>query len=201
VSCLTYVIGTKSFVRWGEVCRWKWSAHLSPYTNTPLEEIAVTHSGHFLVSTRKVKQYLIVDSGPLTWSLWFNSQFGQNFVFRNTLVSFFFFMSPRPSNCQQWCRYPSGALSGVVQVPLRCPVRSGAEVGLLSLRLSVSQGASLGDFLLAPACSIEKVTLWEGFLYLTPGSETGEGIAKDKVSGEYGNWARDSGSKAQYAIY
>ena len=52
-------------------------------------------------------------------------------------------------------------LSGVVQVSRRCPVRSGAEIGLLSLRLSVSQGASLGDFLLAPACPIEKVTLWE----------------------------------------
>jgi len=43
----------------------------------------------------------------------------------------------------------------------RATVRSGAEIGLLSLRLSVSQGASLGDFLLAPACPIEKVTLWE----------------------------------------
>jgi len=42
--------------------------------------------------------------------------------------------------------------------------RSGAEIGLLSLRLSVSQGASLGDFLLAPVSPIEKVTLWEGFL-------------------------------------
>jgi len=43
----------------------------------------------------------------------------------------------------------------------RATVRSGAEIGLLSLRLSVSQGASLGDFLLAPARPIEKVTLWE----------------------------------------
>ena len=43
----------------------------------------------------------------------------------------------------------------------RATVRSGAEIGLLSLRLSVSQGASLGDFLLALACPIEKVTLWE----------------------------------------
>jgi len=43
----------------------------------------------------------------------------------------------------------------------RATVRSGAEISLLSLRLSVSQGASLGDFLLAPACPIEKVTLWE----------------------------------------
>ena len=40
----------------------------------------------------------------------------------------------------------------------RATVRSGAEIGLLRLRLSVSQGASLGDFLLAPACPIEKVT-------------------------------------------
>jgi len=56
----------------------------------------------------------------------------------------------------------------------RAIVRSGAEIGLLSLTLSVSQGASLGDFLHAPACPIEKVTLWEGFLYLTSGSETNE---------------------------
>jgi len=47
----------------------------------------------------------------------------------------------------------------------------GAQIGLLSLTLSVSQVASLGEFLLAPACPIEKVTLWEGFLYLTLGSE------------------------------
>ena len=40
----------------------------------------------------------------------------------------------------------------------RATIRSGAEIGLLSLRLSVSQGAPLGDFLLAPACPIEKVT-------------------------------------------
>jgi len=56
-----------------------------------------------------------------------------------------------PGHCQEWCRYPAGALTAV---------RSGAEIGLLSLRLSVSQGASLGDFLLAPVCPIEKVTLW-----------------------------------------
>ena len=41
----------------------------------------------------------------------------------------------------------SGA--GTPQVPCTA-ARSGAEIGLLSLRLSVSQGASLGDFLLAP---------------------------------------------------
>ena len=44
----------------------------------------------------------------------------------------------------------------------------------------------LGDFLLAPACPIEKVTLWEGFLYLTSESETDEGVAKDKDLPELG---------------
>ena len=68
----------------------------------------------------------------------------------------------------------------------RAAVRSGVEIGLLSLRLSVSQSASLGDFLLAPVCPIEKVTLWEDFLYLTLGSETDEGVAKDKVLPEMG---------------
>jgi len=40
----------------------------------------------------------------------------------------------------------------------RATVRTGAEI---SLRLSISQGALLGDFLLAPMCPVEKVTLWE----------------------------------------
>ena len=94
--------------------------------------------------------------------------------------------SMRQDSCQEWCRYPTGAPAtvrsgaGTPQVPC-IPVRSAAEIGLLSLKLSLSQGASLGDFLLAPACPIEKVTLWEGFLYLTSGSETEEGVAKDKV--------------------
>jgi len=35
--------------------------------------------------------------------------------------------------CLEWCRYPAGALSGVVQVPRRCPVWSGAEIGLMNL--------------------------------------------------------------------
>jgi len=45
-------------------------------------------------------------------------------------------------------------LSGVVQVPHRCPVKLSEVVqtiGLLSLRLNVTHGVSLGDFLLAPA--------------------------------------------------
>jgi len=95
----------------------------------------------------------------------------------------FFFVSLWPSSCQEWCRYPAGALT---------TVRSGAEIGFLSLRLSVSQGASLGDFLLAPPCPVEKVTLWEGFLYLTSGSEADEGVATDKVFVRTGNRTRDS---------
>ena len=90
------------------------------------------------------------------------------------------------------CRYPAGSLSSV---------RSGAEIGLLNLRLSISQGASLGDFLLAPACPIEKVSLWEGFLYLTSGSETDEGVAEDEFYARTGNRTRDSWSKPQYAIH
>jgi len=43
--------------------------------------------------------------------------------------------------------------------------------GLLSPRLSVSQSASVGDFLLAPVRPIEKITLWECLLYLTSGYE------------------------------
>ena len=54
----------------------------------------------------------------------------------------------------------------------RTAVKSGAEIGPLTLRLSVSQGAPLGDIQFAPACPIEKVTLWEGFLYLMLGSQT-----------------------------
>ena len=72
-------------------------------------------------------------------------------------------------------------LSGVVQVPRRCPVSSGAEMGLLSLMLSISQSSSIGDFLLTLACPIKKETLWEGFLYLTLGSETVKGVANNKV--------------------
>ena len=54
-----------------------------------------------------------------------------------------------------WPAVRSGA--GILQV-LWTAVRCGAGIGLLSFRLSVSQGASLGDFLLAPACPLEKRT-------------------------------------------
>jgi len=49
-----------------------------------------------------------------------------------------------------------------------------AEISLLSLWFTVSQGESLGDFLLAPACPIEKVNLWVSLLYSTSTSETNE---------------------------
>ena len=55
---------------------------------------------------------------------------------------------------------------------------TGTEIGLLSQGLS---GASLGGFLLAPACPIEKVTLRVGFLYIMSGSETNESVARDRV--------------------
>jgi len=57
----------------------------------------------------------------------------------------------------------------------RTAVRCGAEIGLLSLRLSISQCAILGDFQLAPTCRIAKVTLLEGF---RSGSGTDKGVAK-----------------------
>jgi len=56
-----------------------------------------------------------------------------------------------PGQLSGVCRCPAGALASH---------RSGAEISLLGLRLSVSAGASLGDFLLAPACPVEeKITL------------------------------------------
>ena len=80
------------------------------------------------------------------------------------------------------CRCPAGTLTHVkgMQVPCMYPdqcqgcagILTGqvlAEIGLLSLWLSVSQGASLGDFPLAPRRPIEKVALWEGILCLTSG--------------------------------
>ena len=60
--------------------------------------------------------------------------------------------------------------------------------------LSVSQGASLADFLSAPAHPIEKVTLWVSFLYLNLGS----GVVKDNIFARTGNQTPDSGFKARY---
>jgi len=66
------------------------------------------------------------------------------------------------------------------QVPCTA-VRSRAEIDRLSLRLRVFRGESLGDFLLAPVCPIEKVTLLEGLLYLMLGFNSDEGVVKDNV--------------------
>jgi len=60
-------------------------------------------------------------------------------------------------------------------------VRRSQKLASLSLWLSVSQAASLGDVLLAPACPIEKITLLVNLLCLTSGSETGKAVVKDKV--------------------
>jgi len=56
-----------------------------------------------------------------------------------------------------------------------------ADIGLLSLKFSVSQGAPLGDFLLAPACPLKNVSLWKGSLS-TSGSETDEATMLQKNS-------------------
>jgi len=46
-------------------------------------------------------------------------------------------------------------------------------------RVPHSQSASLGDFPLAPAWPIEKITLWENFLYLMLEFKTDGGVVKD----------------------
>jgi len=66
--------------------------------------------------------------------------------------------------CQEWCRYPAGAPSGVLQK--------------LAYWVSISQSTSLGDFLLAPACPIDKITLWEGLLYLLSGTKLTRGVER-----------------------
>jgi len=54
-------------------------------------------------------------------------------------------------------------------------------LSLLGLQLSFAQDSPLGDFPLAPACPIEKATLWVGFLYLKSESGYDEGVMQDKV--------------------
>jgi len=84
------------------------------------------------------------------------------------------------------CRYPTGA---------QTTVRSSAEIGLLSLRLSVSQGASLGDFLLnCTRMPHREGNSMGGLLYSMSGSETDEGVVKDKVFARTGDRTRGSGS-------
>jgi len=87
---------------------------------------------------------------------------------------------------------------GVVQTPCTCPAQCMEWCRIWPTEFQAQRFP--GDFLLAPTCPIEKVTLPEDFLYLTSESETDEGVAKDKVNARTGNRTRDSGSKAQYAI-
>jgi len=53
------------------------------------------------------------------------------------------------------------SVSGLQKLAHRCTLGNYPVVDPV-----VFQGGSLRDFLLAPACPMEKVTLWEGFLYL-----------------------------------
>ena len=47
---------------------------------------------------------------------------------------------------------------------------------------------------------VEKVTLWNGLIYLTFGTETDEGVAKDQVFAQTEKRTRHFQNKAQYAI-
>jgi len=89
--------------------------------------------------------------------------------------------------------------TGTPQVPCTA-VRSGAEIGLLNLRFCVSQDVSLGVFLLAPACPIKEVTLWEGFLYLMSGPKTMKVLQKTKSLPEVGSEPGTPGPKPNMLI-
>jgi len=85
----------------------------------------------------------------------------------------------------------SGA--GTLQVPCT-GVKSGAEISLLSLRLSLSQGASLGDFLLAPGVP------YRGLPLFNVGIRNGRGCCERK-SFWPGIKPKTLGSCTQYAIH
>jgi len=81
---------------------------------------------------------------------------------------------------------------------------SGGEIGLLSLRLSISQGASLGYVLLVFACPMvhgEGNSMGGVPLYLMTESKTDKGVAKDGIVAPNGNRSWDFESKAQYTIH
>ena len=77
-----------------------------------------------------------------------------------------------PGQLSEVCRYPTRILAscqgfaGTLQVSWPA-VRGVQKSGYTESSIQPVQGASLGDFLLAPACPIEKVTRWVGPLYLT----------------------------------
>jgi len=74
-------------------------------------------------------------------------------------------------------------------------VRSNAEIGSVTLFSSAFPNVSHYEtFLLATACSIEKISLWSGLLHITSGSETNEKICMGMEPGP-------CGYEVQYAIY
>lgn len=79
------------------------------------------------------------------------------------------FVSPCQIDCQEWCR----------NLPTE------------SIWLGVSWCESLENFLITPVCPMEKVTVRVIHPYVTPISETDNGIVKDKVFARTGNWTRD----------
>ena len=79
-------------------------------------------------------------------------------------------------------------VSEVVPVPRRCPVSEVVQKSAWVLGSAFPQGASLGYFLFAPPCPIEKVTLCVGSLYLTSGSETAEGCRERQTFARTRNW-------------
>ena len=81
---------------------------------------------------------------------------------------------------------------------MKATVGSGAKISLLSLKLRISQGVSLGDFQLAPACPIEKVTLWVGFLYLTAGIRNRRGCRERQSFCP--NWESNPGLRVQNPV-
>ena len=165
----------------GYACIWVWSPCLIwSFRSWVIQIYAVT--------------VLVCDMVALWYACNMYTRYGSFICWWPLIFFIIFFISPWQEgvrNVQVPCRYPAGALARV---------RNGAGIDPLSLRLSVSESASLGDLMFAPACPIEKVTLWVGFLYFS-GSKADKGIAKDKVFARTGNRTRDSGSKAQYAIH
>jgi len=62
-----------------------------------------------------------------------------------------------PTESASWVK---GIRSSLLCLYDRTAARSGAEIGLSCLRLSLSRDGSLGEFLLIPECPTEKTTGW-----------------------------------------
>ena len=102
-----------------------------------------------------------------------------------------------PSPVSGVCRCPAGILTSVrgTQMPFRYPHQRQGYTGALQAPSQAAGvyknqpiesmwiGVSHEDFLFAPACPIEKVTLWEGLLCLILGAEADEGVVSPKPRG------------------